>query len=371
MAGLSHARTRALIKEKVMSVVHTSSSVMLRSPGALAAAIPSLVGFHPTDSLVAAFLAGGTVVVTMRLDIPAELAEVAEYVASTGVKVKADEVIVVLCCPKLDDALPHGAGVDAVIAACEAEDLFVRDVLLIDQGRFWSYMCQNDACCPPEGTPIPANELLEAERVGQGLLASAESREDLAGRYAPRPELAPRDAAAEAGARILEVPVADRAERVWDAVRMLARRGAEDTDVDGILRTRVSIAVQDVRVRDYVLGRMAEADAPQPLLEALVRVALTAPEAEREPVAAMAAAALAALGESTVAVRCLLDLAGDQSLGQLVAACIQVPVPPTELRRLLVEAMPQVLEQLARAKATNATLDAQQAVAVAEDESTE
>jgi hypothetical protein len=339
--------------------VQSSSSIKLRSPGALAAAIPSLVGFHPTDSLVAVFLAGGTVIVTMRIDVPLELSEVADYVASTGVKVKADEVIVVLCCPKRGDELPHELGVDAVIAACEEADLLVRDVLLIDQGRYWSYMCQNDACCSPEGTPIPANELLEAERVGQGLLTSADSRAALIGRYAPHPDLAPRDAAAEAGARILEVPVAERAERVWDAVQMLARHGAEPTDVDGILRTRVSIAVRDVRVRDYVLGRMAEADEPQPLLDALVRVALTAPEADREPVAAMTAAALAALGESTVAVRCLLDLAGDQSLGQLVAACIQVPVPPSELRRLLVEAMPQVQGQLARATAGTATPESQ------------
>lgn len=333
-----------------MSVVQSSSSIVLRSPGAFAAAVPSLVGFQPADSLVAVFLGDGQVIVTMRIDIPEDLAMAAEYVAATGTKVKADEVIVVLCCAKESDDLPHGKGVDALIGACEESVLFVRDVLLIDQNRFWSYMCANDECCSPEGTPIPANDLLEAERVGQGMLTSAESRNALVLRFAPHPDLAPRDTSAEAGSRIVEVPLPDRAEQVWDAVRTLAQHGAEDTDVDGILRTRVNVAVRDVRVRDYVLGRMAEADDPQPLLDALVRVALTAPEADREPVAAMAAAALAALGESTVAVECLLDLAGEQSLGQLVAACIRVPVPPSELRKLLVQAMPQVLEQLDRAR---------------------
>ena len=36
-------------------------------------------------------------IVTMRLDLPEDLGEVAEYVASTGTRV-ADEVVLVLCC---------------------------------------------------------------------------------------------------------------------------------------------------------------------------------------------------------------------------------------------------------------------------------
>jgi hypothetical protein len=330
-----------------MSTVQSSSRIILRSPGALAAAIPSLVGFQPEQSLVAVFLAEGQVVVTMRIDLPGNLAEVAEYVASTGTRVKADEVIAVVCCPKHAPELPHQDGVDALITACEDAHLFVRDVLLIDQGNFWSYMCANAECCPPEGTVISPDDRLAAERVGLGLPAAAESREELVARFAPRPDRAPRDACREAGERITEVPVAERAEQVWDAVRMLAHHGAADTDLDGILRTRITVAVADVRVRDYVLARMAEAEDPQPLLDALVRTALTAPEDLREPVAATAAAALAALGESTVAVVCLLDLAGDQSLAQLVGACVQAAVPPSELLRLLVEALPTILGQLA------------------------
>ena len=339
-----------------MSVVHSVSSVMLRSPGALAAAIPSLVGFHPEQSLVAVFLSDGQTVVTMRLDLPENLADVAEYVASTGTRVAADEVICVLCCAKPEVELPHQDGVDALIVAFEEAGLFVRDVLLIDQSRFWSYMCANTECCPPEGRVISTDDRLAAERVGHGLPTAAPSREELVARFAPRPELAPRDAAREAGEQIIEVPVAQRAELVWESVRMLARHGATSTDVDGILRTRITVAVADVRVRDYVLARMAETEDPRALLDALVRTALTAPEDMREPVAAMAAAALAALGDSTVAVGCLLDLAGDQSLAQLVGACVQAAVPPAELRRLLVEALSTILGQLAAA--TNAEADA-------------
>jgi hypothetical protein len=332
-----------------MSVVQSGSSIVLRSPGAFAAALPSLVGFQPEDSLVAVFLADGQVVVTMRLDLPEDLSQVGEYVASTGTRVKAEEVIAVLCCAKPDTTLPHQGGVDALIGACEDSGLFVRDVLLIDQGRYWSYMCANVECCPPEGRVLTGDDRLAAERVGLGLPTAEESRDELVARFAPRPDLTPRDACREAGEQIVEIPVAQRAELVWDAVRMLARHGASESDLDGILRTRITVAVADVRVRDYALARMAETEDPQPLLGALVRTALTAPEDMREPIAAMAAAALAALGESTVAVGCLLDLAGNQSLGQLVGACVQAAVPPSELRRLLVEALPTILGQLAAA----------------------
>jgi len=329
-----------------MSVVQRDSKIVLRSPGAVAAALPSLVGFVPEESLVVVFLAEGVVVVTMRVDLPSDVAEVADYVASTGIRVQADELIGIMCCRKPDADLPCRDGVDAVVRSCEDAGLSVRDFLLIDEGWYWSYTCANAECCSPEGTAISTDDQLAMERVGDGLPVAAASRDELAARFVPRPDLAARDATREAGERILEVPLAQRAELVWDAVRMLARLGGTSTDLDGILRTRVTVAISNVRVRDYVLGRMAQAHDVRPLLDALVRTALTAPEDLREPIAAMAAAALAAFGESTVAVRCLVDIAGEQSLARLMEACVQAAVPPAELRALLVEALPVVLTQL-------------------------
>ena len=208
-----------------MSVVQDGSKIMLRSPGAFAAAIPALVGFYPHDSLVAVFLGEGHVIVTMRLDLPEELSEVAEYVASTGMNVKADELILVICCAKQGDLLPHGHGVDALLAACEEVSVFVRDVLLIDDGRFWSYMCQDDQCCPSEGTLISEGYSLEAERIGAGLPAVAQSRDELVERYRPRLELAPDpQVLAEVSA---EIPESMRGQSVASlpAAQLLAGRG--------------------------------------------------------------------------------------------------------------------------------------------------
>lgn len=177
--------------ELFMSAVSESSKVMLRSPGAFAAALPALVGFHPLQSLVAVFLADGLVIVSMRLDLPETLGAVAEYVASTGTRVEADEVVLAVYCPQGED-LPHRDGVTALIAACEGAGIGVRDAMLIDGGRLWSYLCRSVECCPPEGVPIPAESgLLEAERVGLGLPMVAETRDEVVERYAPRLDLAP------------------------------------------------------------------------------------------------------------------------------------------------------------------------------------
>jgi hypothetical protein len=32
--------------------------------------------------------------------------------------------------------------------------LRLYDVLRVDEGRYWSYLCADSVCCPPEGVPV-------------------------------------------------------------------------------------------------------------------------------------------------------------------------------------------------------------------------
>jgi hypothetical protein len=181
--------------------------VTLRSPGAFAAALPALAGFHPSQSLVAVFLGDGLVIVSMRLDLPDRLEECAEYVASTGTRVEADEVVLAVYDARGEGELPHPDGVAAVIEACDEAGINVRDAMLIDQGRLWSYLCRSPECCPPQGSLIPAeSNLLAAERVGLGLPVAAESRDAVVQRYAPRLDLAPSTTVREQAEGIMQVP---------------------------------------------------------------------------------------------------------------------------------------------------------------------
>lgn len=333
----------------------TSSTVMLRSPAAFAASLPALVGFHPSRSLVAVFLAEASVVVSMRLDLPDDLSDVAEYVAATGERVRADEVILAVYDGRGGGDLPHRLGIDAITDACQSADLSVRDAMLIDDGRLWSYLCASPDCCPPEGTAIPTEStLLEAERVGTGGLAVAPSRDEVVARFAPRPDLAPSATAREEAAAILQLPVAERAQEAWDAVKVLAAdRGMDSTEPGQVLRARLQAAMAHVWVRDFVLCHVAmSTTGTDALLDVVVQAALTAPEDLRPRIAGAAAALLAACGDSSIAVDCLLDLADGESLADLVRASKNAVVAPDTLRQVFTQAFPQVIEQLRSAAVT-------------------
>lgn len=339
-----------------MSVTSEKSKITLTSPGAFAASVPALIGFHPAQSLVAVFLKAGMVQVTMRLDLPGSLIETAEYVASTGTRVSADEVILAIYDTK-GDSLPHRDGIEAITAACTAEDIAVKDAMLIDGDRWWSYLCANADCCPPEGQPIPEDtSLLEAERIGSGQLAVAESREEIVARYAPRLDLIPGRAARKQAQTILEVPVAERAQQAWDAVKLLAANpDMASIEAGQLLRARVQVAVGDVRVRDFVMTHIALSEkGADALVDTVVQAALTAPVRLRPRIAAAAAALLAACGESSIAVDCLLDLADRESLAQLVRISKDAVVPPHTLRQVFRESFPLVVAQLREAKAITA-----------------
>jgi hypothetical protein len=338
-----------------MSVVHERSNVVLRSPAEFAAAIPALLGFSPQDSLVAVFLGEGQVIVTMRVDLPEDLEDFTEHATGVACRVGADAVVLAVCCPRGVGDLPLHGGVEALIGALEDDGVAVKDALLIDSGRYWSYGCQSP-CCPPEGVPIPEDHALEAERVGAGMPAVAGSRDAVIERYRPRPESAPGPVAMATAEAILRVPLAERARQCWDEVRMLASGTATGDEVVSLMVARVQLAMGDVRVRDYVLGSIALSESgTDALVEVVVQAALTAPAAVRPRIAGAAAALLSACGDSSVAVSCLLDLAGDESLAELVRVGQSIPMPPAQVRELFVSAMPMVEALLARADGEEAT----------------
>ena len=43
---------------------------------------------------------------------------------------------------------------DAIRWAITGTGLELRDVLRVQDGRYWSYLCQNLLCCPPAGVPF-------------------------------------------------------------------------------------------------------------------------------------------------------------------------------------------------------------------------
>src|SRR4051812_34821336 len=130
-------------------------ALRLRQPADVLGAIPFLLGYHPEDSLVALGLSGRRYAFAARTDLPAlgapatHLHDQVEYLTGVMLRQSADGVLLV------------GYGSDARVRtltdqlapAYERLGFQVREVLRAADGRYWSYLCSNPTCCPPEGSP--------------------------------------------------------------------------------------------------------------------------------------------------------------------------------------------------------------------------
>src|SRR5262249_7342071 len=68
--------------------------------------------------------------------------------------------------------------VDEVVGALTHADLAIREVLRADGGRYWSALCHDPECCPPEGVPYdpcshPVSRALQ--RTGLDALADGDT----------------------------------------------------------------------------------------------------------------------------------------------------------------------------------------------------
>jgi hypothetical protein len=138
----------------------------LRSLGDLLAVVPYLLGFHPTDSLVLLGIRGRRIVLQLRDDLPTGPAAtpLADYYAALVARQGATSAVV----------LGYGPGVAvtpvvaALRAALDARRIAVLDMVRVADGRYWSYLCTEPACCPPDGrryevagSPVAAAAIVE------------------------------------------------------------------------------------------------------------------------------------------------------------------------------------------------------------------
>ncbi|MFJ5225192.1 DUF4192 domain-containing protein [Streptomyces sp. NPDC088400] len=145
--------------------------ITLRSPAELADALPYLLGFHPTDSVVMVALHGdrGRFGGRLRLGIPRSPREwppVAEQLAECLIEgserrgSRPDGIVAFLCQDPADGETGRQVMerlrplAQRLRIACGNLDVPVHEVLCISDGRFWSYCCPDVRCCPPEGTGL-------------------------------------------------------------------------------------------------------------------------------------------------------------------------------------------------------------------------
>ncbi|MFG1778917.1 DUF4192 domain-containing protein [Micromonospora sp. NPDC049051] len=314
----------------------------VRSPADLIAAVPYLLGFHPTRSVVVVAMRGRRITFAARADLPdlADPRDPAGHLAGVVARQDAETATVLGYGP----AHLVTPAVDAVRAALSAAGLAVLDALRVTDGRYWSYLCVEPECCPPDGKPydVAASEV-SAAAVFAGQVALPD-RDALVAQVAPvtgPARTAVREATARAGRRLAELsdraPTADpRGERavrsagaaaVRSAQRRYRRGGAlTDSEVAWL-----SLLLTHVPVRDHAWERTDGRDADIALWTDVLRRA--EPELIAVPAALLAFAAWRAGQGALAAValeRALAEHPG-HSMALLLDDLLRRGVPPSEL----------------------------------------
>ncbi len=149
------SRNRRVAKGPATTVINA------RGPADLVAAVPYLVGFVPSASVVVVSLRGPRLRLGLvaRLDLPPAGHELATAAAiSAYVRRDAPREAVVLV---YDDRpwtrwwpRPHQLLVDEVTGDLGRHGVPVREAVYVGAHRFWSYGCTMPGCCPPAGWPM-------------------------------------------------------------------------------------------------------------------------------------------------------------------------------------------------------------------------
>jgi hypothetical protein len=318
------------------------------SPAEIAAAIPLLTGFVPRESVVVVSLRAPRkrVGLTMRFDLPAE--EYADVLADeVAGRLQHDGAIAALVVVYTDagDVDGERAGqalVDAIEDTCTAP---LAEALLVRGGRWWSYLCSSEQCCPVGGTTVdgatsPALELLAAESTLKGRAVLA-SRDDLIRSIAP-PELLAAvasgqrlDAAAEAFVAGGD-SAATRAAAVRAAGRLLDSGAGP---VDPVAAAELAIALHATPVRDEIATWAL--DRADDLLALLIQVAGHVLPPYDAPACTLLAWVAYGQGDgalANVALDRALDTDPAYSMAVLLRQSIDAQIPPAEVRRILRDA---------------------------------
>jgi hypothetical protein len=350
----------------------TTPVARLRGPADLIAAVPHMIGYHPSESFVGVSLRGerDRIGLTLCGPLPAPPAvrgqarDFAARMRHDG----AERVLLLLFSAEPDVAgrLPHRPFVHAVRRQAGERGLPLADALLVRDGRRWSYLCRNLECCPPEGRVLaeevtsPAVSLLAAEEVVAGRRPLS-SRGALVASLAPPRREAARSmrVALDRAAQALVHPLPGQdgpgarqaALTTWRAT--VDRYDADPRQSLGPEEAaRLLLGLRDVRVRDEVATWSLDGDAGlRALLGDLCRMA---PPPDDAPVCTLLAWVCYGAGDgatANVALDRALASAPDYSMAVLLRRMLDAQVHAQQVRRAMADTRRELADHTARRRA--------------------
>ena len=293
--------------------------------------LPYLIGFPPVESAVLLWLRAGRLLLTQRIDLPQDDAEIEPWLGAMWSHVAANEAgeLVIVMATGRSDAADLAALVRAV---ADDRGLAVRDALVLNDGRWRSVLCTDPDCCDPAGRMVdPAvADRVAAEFTGAGV-------SPLPARGALVRELAEEASGRQEVARVLDAEPVPRGRERWrdDVIaeflmRLTIERTALGTE-DAAMLIR---GLDDVRVRDTVLWELSHADQATRFRAHTLLAMCTrwAPSGKVAPVATCAAIAAWLVGDGAraqIALERALAERPDYSLALLVQHSVRVGLPPS------------------------------------------
>jgi Domain of unknown function (DUF4192) len=162
--------------------------VRIGGPGDILAVVPHLMRFHPRLSFVVIGATGPRrrIELGFRYDLPdppgaAAAAEIADHAVAVLGQRGASTVI----------GIGYGPGrlvtpvADAFATAVRQRRLELRELLRVEDSRYWSYLCANVACCPAEGMAFDYQSHPAAAAMTVAGLAAYPDRDAVAATLAP------------------------------------------------------------------------------------------------------------------------------------------------------------------------------------------
>ncbi len=315
------------------------AAVVVSDPASLIASVPSLVGFYPVGSLVVVVVAALSwraregIRLTMRVDLPpadvlvADVRAMCRALLVPVLRLRPARVYLLAYPEPAPEHRPEPHPLTAaLVGAYRAAGIPVGDSIVVGRHAWWSEVCCDPGCCPPEGRPLDTSAALgaRAELVFGGNAPFA-TRDDVVARVAPAAE-------AEVAA-------------VLEALRGRAGEGGALGDVLRVLRAPTGAVLRPARaaaalaalgsvpVRDEAVAALLSRDAALAVGRGCRLVAL-APAGWVAPVATCVAALAYVAGQGALTWACL-DRAFDDdpgySLALLLSEAVRCGLPPDDL----------------------------------------
>lgn len=248
----------------------------VREPGDLIETIPYLLGFHPRASLVLVGLDNNRVIVTARADLSAVAADPTTLATTVRAVVQggSSSVVSVVYDDAEDDSsddaprvpLPHQPLVADIRELAAEAGAPILDALLVRSGRWWSYVCTDEHCCPAQGRVRAGQSSRAAATATYAGLVALPDRSDVIAMLAPDDDAArwamlPELQAAED--RAFQAVLFGRGKRHERSVKRAMFAAARDADATLFVAigggqlsdsdvARYATALADTAIRDAV-----------------------------------------------------------------------------------------------------------------------